>query len=82
MLQDILLQVTEGRHAHVHLVIWSHDDAGGHIVTDLRPVQVVPETLDKPLNTDLQKRVKGGTESEGRRQRKVLHHTFFKNHSI
>lgn len=38
VLQDLLLQVTEGRNTHVHLVIWSHDDAGDHIVTDLRPI--------------------------------------------
>lgn len=68
MLQNILLQVTEGRDAHVHLVIWSHDDACGYIVTDLRPVQVVPEALTKPLNTDLHNGWKD-KQSEERRER-------------
>lgn len=40
-------------HAHVNLVVWSQYDAGGDVVADLSPVQVVPEALRQPVEAHL-----------------------------
>lgn len=58
VLQDVLLEVLQYGDAHVHLVVDAHDNAHGHVVADLRPVQVVPETLSQPLHAHLQTREK------------------------
>ena len=54
--QDVWLQVFEDGNTHVHLVVWPQNDTGAHVVTDLRPVQVVPKALTQPLHTHLKHR--------------------------
>ena len=50
---DLELQVLEDGDAHVHLVVFAEKHADADVVADLRPVQVVPETLANPVLTDL-----------------------------
>ena len=52
--QDVWLHVLQHGHTHVHLVVGAHEHTGGHVVADLRPVQVVPEALVQPLQANLE----------------------------
>lgn len=52
-LQDVRLQVSEYGHAHVDLVVWTHQHTGGDVVADFGPVQIVPETLGQPVEAHL-----------------------------
>lgn len=40
-------------HAHVNLVVWTQYDAGGDVVADFSPVEVVPEALGQPVEAHL-----------------------------
>lgn len=53
--QDVRLQVFEHGHTQVNLVVGSHQHTGGDVVADLRPVQIVPETLSQPMDAHLRK---------------------------
>lgn len=52
-LQNVRLQMLEYGHAHVHLVVWTQYDAGGDVVADFSPVEVVPEALAQPVEAHL-----------------------------
>ena len=51
--QDAALQVLEDGDTHVDLIVLAQQDARAHVVTDLVPVEVVPEALPDPVLTDL-----------------------------
>lgn len=53
LLQYVWLKVFEDGHTHVDLVVWPQQHTGAEVVADLRPVQVVPETLSQPVDTHL-----------------------------
>lgn len=52
-LQNVRLQMLEYGHARVNLVVGTQYDAGGDVVADLSPVEVVPETLGQPVEAHL-----------------------------
>ena len=45
--------MTQNGDAGVHLVVNAEDDACADVVTDVHPVEVVPETLLQPVDGDL-----------------------------
>lgn len=52
-LQNVRLQMLEYGHARVNLVVRTQYDAGGDVVADFSPVEVVPETLGQPVEAHL-----------------------------
>lgn len=53
VLHNVFLLVFQNSTAQVHLVVNAHHYTQTHILTDLIPVQVVPETLLQPMETNL-----------------------------
>ena len=53
LLQDGWLQMFEYGHAHVNLVVGTHQHTGGNVVADFCPVQIVPEALSQPVEANL-----------------------------
>lgn len=54
VLQDLRLQVLEGGHAGVNLIVGAQQHAAAKVVADFRPVQIVPEALSQPVEAHLQ----------------------------
>jgi len=51
---DVGLEVPQDGEARVHLVVNAQRQADGHVLRDVQPVQIVPETLRQPVLADLQ----------------------------
>src|SRR6218665_1716002 len=54
LLHQFTVQVTEDGNAQVDLIIGTKNDAKNQVLADLRPVEIVPETLAYPLLADLE----------------------------
>ncbi len=52
-MENISLKMAEYRDARVRLIVCTQDDARTHVVADVAPVQIVPETLLHPVDADL-----------------------------
>ena len=50
---NLALQVLKDGDAHVDLVVLTQKHANADVVTDLRPIEIIPETLANPMLTDL-----------------------------
>ena len=49
----LALQVLKDGDAHVDLVVLAQKHANADVVTDLRPIEIIPETLANPMLADL-----------------------------
>ena len=53
LLEDLCLQEFEYSHAKIHLVVNAEHNTYADVMTQLLPVQIVPEALPQPLLADL-----------------------------
>ena len=54
VVHNVTVQVAQDGHTQVHLVVDAQTQTHAHVVTDVQPVQVVPEALPDPMLTNLQ----------------------------
>lgn len=50
---DVVMEEMEDGNTHVHLVVHTQYHTHAHVLTNIRPVQIVPETLSDPVLTYL-----------------------------